>query len=144
MSNQISRVLMIVAALALAPGCGKDDDKKSDKTKPTPTAVDKGSAPTTKPAPATPAAGRRVAIEVTNSSYEPAEIEAKASEALTLVFTRTGAGKCGEFVKVGDSPDKTELPLDKPIEIAVVAPASGELGFACGMNMMKGKIVVAN
>jgi plastocyanin domain-containing protein len=144
MSKMIPRILMIVAAAALALGCGKGDDKKAAKTKPTPAAANKPPAAQGKPAPTAPAAGRRVAIEVTNSSYVPAEIEAKAGEALTLVFTRTGEGKCGEFVKVGGSADKTELPLSKPVEIAVKAPASGELGFACGMDMMKGKIVVAD
>ena len=141
MNKLTPQLLIVVAAMALALGCGKGDDKQGKKAPPTPTAVDKTKAPPAR-APTT-AAGRRVAIEVTNSSYLPAEIEAKAGEALTLVFTRTGAGKCGEFVKVGDSDVKTELPLDRPVEIAVKAPAAGELPFACGMDMMKGKIVVA-
>jgi plastocyanin domain-containing protein len=34
------------------------------------------------------------------------------------------------------------LPLETPIEVRVNAPASGELAFACPMNMYCGAIVV--
>jgi plastocyanin domain-containing protein len=35
-----------------------------------------------------------------------------------------------------------DLPLDKPVELAVTFPKAGKLGYACGMNMTKGIIVV--
>ena len=35
-----------------------------------------------------------------------------------------------------------DLPLDKPVEIAVTFPKAGKLGYACSMDMTKGVIVV--
>ena len=42
--------------------------------------------------------------------------------------------------------DKTsierELPLDKPIEIAVTFPKAGTISYACSMDMVRGIVVV--
>jgi plastocyanin domain-containing protein len=45
-------------------------------------------------------------------------------------------------VKVADGAT-VDLPMNKPTDIAVTAPASGKLTFACGMDMFQGTIVVA-
>ena len=34
-----------------------------------------------------------------------------------------------------------DLPLNKPVEVAVTVPATGEVGFACGMDMFHGTVV---
>jgi plastocyanin domain-containing protein len=34
------------------------------------------------------------------------------------------------------------LPLNAPVDVKVTAPPSGELAFACPMNMYRGAIVV--
>ena len=34
-----------------------------------------------------------------------------------------------------------DLPKDKPVEVAVTVPQTGELTFACGMDMFKGTII---
>jgi plastocyanin domain-containing protein len=35
------------------------------------------------------------------------------------------------------------LPMGAPVDVKVTAPASGELAFACPMNMYRGAVVVA-
>ena len=35
-----------------------------------------------------------------------------------------------------------ELPLNKPVDVEFTPTKTGEFGFACGMNMLKGKLVV--
>jgi plastocyanin domain-containing protein len=35
-----------------------------------------------------------------------------------------------------------DLPMNQPVEIAVTAPATGKVDFACGMDMMSGVILV--
>jgi len=34
-----------------------------------------------------------------------------------------------------------DLPKGAPVDVPVTVPASGELGFACGMDMFRGKVV---
>ena len=66
---------------------------------------------------------------------------AKSGEKLELVFRRRTKSECGAQVKVADGP-VTDLPIDQPVKIAVTAPPSGQLAFACGMDMMTGVVVV--
>jgi plastocyanin domain-containing protein len=86
-------------------------------------------------------APRRVAVEAGAGGYAPSTIDASPGEALLLVFTRTSPGECLAQVRVGDGAP-VDLPLGQPVEIAVTAPASGRLGFACGMDMATGTVVV--
>jgi plastocyanin domain-containing protein len=34
------------------------------------------------------------------------------------------------------------LPLDQPVAIELTPNVPGEVGFVCGMNMLRGKVVV--
>jgi plastocyanin domain-containing protein len=85
---------------------------------------------------------RRIAIEAGKGGYKPARIEARPGESLILVFTRTAEGECLSQIKVADGEVK-ELPMNQPVEIPVTAPKSGELAFACGMDMFGGVIAVS-
>lgn len=86
---------------------------------------------------------RAIPIAVKKVGYEPDAITAKPGERLTLVFTRVEDTECGAQVKV-DGGKVVDLPMNQPVEIAVTAPASGKLTFACGMDMMQGTIIVGS
>lgn len=118
---------VIIAALALALGACE----KKAASRPAPPAPPSVSADGT----------RTIPINVNDAGYDPGQITATPGEKLELEFTRRSKGVCGEQVKVDGGP-VIDLPLDKPVKIAVTAPASGKLGFACGMDMMTGVIVV--
>ncbi len=87
----------------------------------------------------------RISIHVTQKGFEPASITVPAKTPVTLVFQRDTEVTCTKSVVV-KLDDKTrierELPLGKPVEIAVTFPTAGKLGYACSMNMNKGTIVV--
>ena len=104
----------------------------------------------TKPAPATSSAGtvnpdgsRTIPIAVKKAGYQPDSLQAKPNEQLHLVFTRVEATECGAQVKV-DGGKLYDLPMNQPVDVAVTAPASGKIQFACGMDMMSGVIVVGS
>jgi Cu+-exporting ATPase len=119
------RILAVLLGAALALGaCSKDDKKGADP------AGEVG-----------PDGVRRVKIEAGKGGYKPDKIKARPGEKLVLVFTRTAEGECLSQVKVADGP-VTDLPMHKPVEIAVTAPDSGDLRFACGMDMATGVIAV--
>ena len=122
-------VVASVASLALA-ACKKDAQK-----------------PAPAPATASPTTGtvgsdgvRHVAITVDKDGYHPDKILGKAGEKLDLVFTRTFEAECISQLKAPDG-KMVDLPMNKPVDVPVTVPASGELGFACGMDMFHGTIV---
>jgi plastocyanin len=153
-TKQIAAAISLTLALAWMPGCdkGKDSADKPAADKP---AADEPVADESKtdehaqhgePAAAEAEAaeveaGGRVEVKVDASGYHPATINAPAGAKITLAFTRTTAAGCGQQLVLADLDIDRELPVDETVEIEVEVPASGELGFACGMNMYKGKVV---
>lgn len=113
---------------AASAGCGRGEGRAHG------TSADRAAA--------TAPAGRRVSVEVGRTGYAPNRIEAKPGERLVLRFTRTADTECGRYVTVAGTDIKRELPLGEPVDVAVTAPQSGELVFACGMDMMHGIVVV--
>lgn len=122
----IRTILPVVAfALAAALAACKKDDAKSDK-------------PNT-------SAGNRVAIMVTENGFEPNDIKVKQGEPITFVFERKTDKTCAKEVIIhvdeGNEIEK-KLPLDEPVEVAVTFPKSGDIVYACAMDMVKGSIHV--
>jgi plastocyanin domain-containing protein len=92
-----------------------------------------------------PAKTARIDISVTKRGFDPDNITVPAKKPLTLVFTRKTDETCTKAVVVTLDDGKKverELPLDKPVEIAVTFPKAGKLSYACSMDMAKGVIVV--
>jgi plastocyanin domain-containing protein len=87
----------------------------------------------------------RIEIAVTKSGFDPGEIKVPAKKAVTVVFTRKTDQTCTKSVVLTLDDGKKierELPLDKPVELAVTFPKAGQLKYACSMDMTKGIIVV--
>lgn len=150
--TQSARILGLAASLLLTvSACDKGGDKGGDKTEAkteakTEVKTDDAHAghgdDAAKPKVAEVAADGRVEIEVDAGGYHPAEIHAPANANITLAFKRITDQGCGQkiVVKMAEKIEK-DLPLDEVVEIPVTVPADGELGFACGMDMYKGKVV---
>jgi plastocyanin domain-containing protein len=128
------RRLVLVGSLALAAvGACKKEVKDTATTPPA------GSSAAL-PGPVGKDGVRRIEITANAEGYTPARIVGKPGEKLALVFTRTIEAECISKLKT-PSGELVDLPLNKPIEVAVTVPQSGELGFACGMDMFHGVIV---
>lgn len=121
-------VTLASAVLVGGPGCKKDGDSSAKPAPPSPVA-------------AVSADGvRTIAIEAGKDGYVPDKIAGKPGEKLKLVFTRTVDAECLAQVKVADG-QPVELPQGKPVEISITVPQTGQLTFACGMDMYTGVIV---
>ena len=83
---------------------------------------------------------RRIDVEANTKGYNPERIAGKPGEKLMLVFKRTVDAECLAQLKTPEG-KVVDLPMNKPVEVAVTVPQSGELTFACGMDMFKGTIV---
>lgn len=124
--------LAVVFMLGLAPmGC-KGDGKAGP---PAPTPITAGTIG--------PDGVRRVAVDAGKKGYQPERIGGKPGEKLVLVFTRTDDAACIAQLKTPDG-KLVDLPRGTPVEVAVTVPASGEVGFACGMDMFHGAVVAGD
>lgn len=121
---------MIVTALALTLGACEKNSGAQPR------------ANTAGPAEVTAGADGRVPVTVDGEGYHPATIRAAAGRSLTLVFTRTTDETCGQQLVFPDQNIRRDLPLNRPVEVAVTVPASGRMRFTCGMNMYQGAVVV--
>ena len=127
MKNPLVLALAILFALSIT-ACGNKDE-----TSPASTSMTK------------PADPSRIQISVTEKGFEPESVDVPVGKPVTLVFTRKTDKTCAkEVVLTMDDGKKIEkqLPLDTAVELAATFPKAGKLGYACGMDMVKGTIVV--
>ena len=134
----MTRVLHVFLGLALvsAIGCKKEQaaetaekDKAAEPAKAAPAAT-----------PATADGVRTVPIAANENGYVPDKISGKPGEKLKLRFTRTVEGECLEKLKTPDG-KVVDLPMNTPVDIEVTVPETGEVKFACGMEMFTGVVV---
>lgn len=92
-----------------------------------------------------PSPPRIIKIEVTNSGYSPKQIEMKKGETIKLVVVRKTDSPCLKQIQFPTFGIKaTDLPKGKPVEFVLKSDKEGSFSFACGMNMMKGTVLVKN
>lgn len=80
---------------------------------------------------------------VVDGTYKPARIEVHEGERVRLKFVRKEYNSCTREVVFPKLNIRRELPTNKPVIIELPALAAGEYEFKCGMNMIKGAIVVS-
>jgi plastocyanin domain-containing protein len=85
---------------------------------------------------------RKINVEANKDGYTPDRIAGKPGEQIVLVFKRTIEADCLAQVKVGDG-KPVDLPMNTAVEVPVTVPQTGELAFACGMDMFHGTVVAA-
>lgn len=92
----------------------------------------------------TPQSPRRVELKVSNQGFQPARVRGHAGESLTLVVRYDkSAGECGKEIVLPAQKVRVTLTEQQPAEIALVLPTEkGEVSFTCGMDMLRGAIIV--
>ena len=82
-------------------------------------------------------------IKVTvRGGYSPDVIVVKQGVPVRLNFYRDETSSCSEQVIFGDFGIAKDLPAFKTTPIEFTPDKSGEFTFACGMNMLRGKLIV--
>lgn len=85
---------------------------------------------------------REISVTVDTDGFNPPLIKLKKGEQVRLIFTRKTDKTCATRVKIPDMEIDTELPLDEPVSLLIKPEKAGEIGFACPMDMLKGKLKV--
>jgi RND family efflux transporter MFP subunit len=90
----------------------------------------------------TPAKAQSAKIVVNEQGFEPAKIALRAGIPTRLTFIRTTDKTCATEVVFPSLKIRRALPLNEPVQIEFTPAKTGEIAFACGMNMLKGVVVV--
>ena len=105
-------------------------------------------APDTSRAPASSSSARdneaahTARVVVSERGYEPARVTLRAGTPARITFLRTTDKTCGTEVVFPSLNITRALPLNEPVVVEFTPPKSGDIAFVCGMNMLKGVIVV--
>ena len=83
-----------------------------------------------------------IRINVSGNGFEPSEVAVKKGQPVRLAFSRKDSNNCASEVVFSKLNMKKPLPAGKTTIIEVTPGESGELGFACGMGMFSGKLIV--
>lgn len=82
-------------------------------------------------------------VDITVSGgYSPEVISVPVGKTTKINFLRTDPTDCLSQVVLSDFRIKRELPLNQKVSIEIKPENKGEYGYACGMNMYHGKIIV--
>lgn len=82
-------------------------------------------------------------ITVSSDGYEPSSIAAVKGQPVRLAFYRSDAKNCGGEVVFAKLNIKKQLPVGETVMVEFTPTESGEFAFACGMDMFRGKLIVA-
>ena len=94
----------------------------------------------TTPAPHAPPGS--VLVNVGMTGFDPESIDAKVGQPLKLAFFRPNDANCAREVVFPALGIRKELPPGQTVVVDITPTKSGPLDFACGMNMLKGKLIV--
>ncbi len=86
--------------------------------------------------------GQRVKIAVTEKGFEPRVVTVQAHKPVTLLVTRRTEKTCATELVLREHGISQKLPLGKTVAITFTPERTGELTYACAMDMIHGKIVV--
>ncbi len=88
------------------------------------------------------AAVQTARIIVGEQGYEPSRVTLRAGVPTRLTLVRTTDKTCGTAVVFPSLNLRRELPLNQPVEIEFTPSKTGSIEFVCGMNMLRGTVVV--
>jgi len=87
---------------------------------------------------------KTVRINISEAGYAPASVSIKKGQTVRLVFYRSDANNCGEELVFPALNIKREIPVRRRVVVTITPRRAGEIAFACGMDMYRGKILVTN
>ena len=83
-----------------------------------------------------------VTVKITGKGYKPKSLMLKRDVPAVITFIRQTGKTCGTEVVIPEYKISQPLPLNKPVKVKFTPTKSGELKFTCGMDMLRGKLIV--
>ena len=83
-----------------------------------------------------------VRINLTEGGYKPSSFRLKKGVPARVTFVRKTADECGEEIVIPAYNIRRFLPVGKAVSVRFTPTKTGTFGFACGMDMLHGKLIV--
>lgn len=140
--KSLTAPLLVAAVVSLLSAACKKDPPPPPAPPPPPPAEAPAPA-AAEPAPSKPAVpvNGRIEMTVTEAGFVPDTIAAKADQPLTLAITRKHERTCATEIIFAGQEGKTDLPLNKTVEVVYTPKKSGPIKFGCAMGMMIGGVI---
>lgn len=81
-------------------------------------------------------------VKLTKEGYQPESFRLKHDVPARVTFVRETDETCGKEIVIKEYDIKRALPLNEPVVVEFTPRKMGEFTFACGMDMLRGKIIV--
>ena len=85
-----------------------------------------------------------IEISVTAKGFEPARVQLTKGQPVKLIVTRKTDETCAKEIVIADQNIKAALPLNKPVAVGFTPERTGDIAYACGMNMITGVLQVVS
>lgn len=85
---------------------------------------------------------QNVRINLTEKGYQPSSFRLKKGVPARVTFVRRTEDECGREIVIPAYKIRRELPVNTPVTIRFTPSKTGTFNFACGMNMLRGKLIV--
>lgn len=76
------------------------------------------------------------------ADFTPSSFEVQSGKPVRISFVRGNEPSCGDEVVFKELDKRVKIPANATTVVDLTPQQSGSLNFTCGMNMMKGQIVV--
>ena len=83
-----------------------------------------------------------IKVTVSKNGFEPSEIKVEKGKPAQIAFTRIDGQNCASEVTFPKLNITRKLPVGEMVSVEISPQESGEISFACGMGMLKGKVLV--
>lgn len=83
-----------------------------------------------------------VRINLTERGYQPSSFRLKKDVPARVTFIRKTADECGEEIVIPAYNIRRFLPIGKAVLVKFTPTKTGTFNFACGMDMLHGKLIV--
>ncbi len=81
-------------------------------------------------------------IKITARGYAPTAFKLRKGIPARVTFLRTTDATCVKEIVLPDFNIRRALPLNQPVVVEFTPKQRGAFTFACGMNMMRGELIV--
>ncbi len=81
-------------------------------------------------------------VVMTDQGYSRTSIVLRRGVPTRITFLRQSDATCATEVVIPEYGINRTLPLNTPVAVSFTPKRSGEFNFTCGMNMMRGKLMV--
>ena len=125
---KVFSALLFSASAVFFVSCGPAKNAGVSATDKTETVVENSSQP--------------IKVTVSTNGYEPKTIAVKKGQSVKLAFLRTDEKNCGDELVFPKLNIKKNLPVGETVLVEFTPQEPGEIGFTCGMDMLRGKVLV--